>query len=171
MIELLLKGDAPVSFSGKYFQLREAILLPRPARPGGPRLLIGGNGKKRTLPLAARYADEWNLVFASPSEVIRLSTVLDQFLAIEGRRPEAVRRSMMTGVRFGRTKKELTEKLAARSQSADDLRKRGILVGVGEQVKVQLADLAKIGLQRVMLQWLDLEDLEGLAALAKAVLG
>lgn len=171
VIDLLLKGDAPVSFAGKYFQLHEAILLPRPARPGGPRLLIGGNGEKRTLPLAARYADEWNLVFAGPAEVIRLNAALDRLLAVAGRPREAVRRSMMTGLRYGRTKKELREKLEAHSQSADELRKRGFLIGAGEQVKEQLADLEKTGLQRVMLQWMDLEDLQGLAALAKAVRG
>jgi len=171
VITLLLNGDAPVSFSGKYFQLRQAVLLPRPARRGGPRLLIGGNGEKRTLPLAARYADEWNLVFARPSEVIRLNKVLTGLLAAEGRPADAVRRSMMTGLRFGRTKKELSEKLASRNQSAEELRKRGFLVGVGDEVKEQLDDLAKTGLQRVMLQWLDLEDLKGLTALAKHVLG
>jgi len=135
VINLLLKGDAPVSYSGKYFQLHEAILLPRPARPGGPRLLIGGNGERRTMPLAARYADEWNLIFSRPSEVIRLNKALDQLLAVAGRPPEAVMRSMMTGLQFGRTTKELSGKLEARNQSADDLRKRGFLVGVGEQVK------------------------------------
>ena len=77
---------------------------------------------------------------------------------------------MMTGLRFGRTKKELQEKLSARNQTVEELHKRGIIVGVGEQVKEQLAELEKTGLQRLMLQWLELDDLKGLAALAKSVL-
>jgi len=170
VIDLLLRRDLPVSFSGKYFQLREAVLLPRPARVGGPRLLIGGNGEKRTLPLAARYADEWNLIFALPGEIQRLNTLLDEHLARVGRPANSVRRSMMTGLRFGRTKAELKAKLEARSQSSEELRQRGFLVGVGEEVKEQLGELARTHLERVMLQWLDLEDLKGLAALAKAVL-
>jgi len=170
VIDLLLNGETPVSFSGKYFQLNEAILLPRPVRPGGPRLLIGGNGETRTLPLAARYADEWNLIFAGPTEIRRLNTMMDEHLTLAGRPLQSVRRSMMTGLRFGRTPVELKAQLEARNQSAGELRKRGFLVGGGEQVKEQLMELAKTGLDRVMLQWMDLEDLDGLAALAKAVL-
>ena len=67
VITCLLKSEQPVSFEGQYFQLWEASLLPRPQRPGGPRILIGGNGEKRTLQLAARYADEWNAVFQTPA--------------------------------------------------------------------------------------------------------
>ncbi len=77
---------------------------------------------------------------------------------------------MMTGLRFGRTKKELQEKLSARNQTVEELHKRGIVVGVGEQVKQHLDELEKTGLQRLMLQWLELDDLKGLAALAKSVL-
>jgi F420-dependent oxidoreductase-like protein len=60
VISRLLRSDTPVDFDGEYYHLEEAILLPRPQRPGGPRLLVGGNGPKRTLPLVARYAEEWN---------------------------------------------------------------------------------------------------------------
>ena len=54
VVTRLLKSEKPVSFDGQYYQLREASLLPRPQRPGGPPLLVGGNGEKRTLRLAAR---------------------------------------------------------------------------------------------------------------------
>jgi alkanesulfonate monooxygenase SsuD/methylene tetrahydromethanopterin reductase-like flavin-dependent oxidoreductase (luciferase family) len=50
VVTRLLRSDEPVSFDGKYFQLREAVLLPRPQRTNGPRILIGGIGPKRTLP-------------------------------------------------------------------------------------------------------------------------
>ena len=77
---------------------------------------------------------------------------------------------MMAGLHFGRTRKDLDEQLSARNQTAEELRKRGIVVGAGEEVKEQLAELEKAGIQRVMLQWLDLDDLKGLEALGKAVL-
>jgi F420-dependent oxidoreductase-like protein len=169
VITRLLKSGEPTTFEGKYFQLRDATLLPRPVRPGGPRILIGGNGEKRTMSIVARYADEWNAVFLPPAEFARLNAHLDEVLRSHGRAPESVKRSMMTGLRFGRTRKELDEKLSARKQTAEELRKRGIIVGVGEEVKEQLAELEKASLQRVMLQWLDLDDLEGLSALAEAV--
>ena len=167
VITRLLKSDQPVSLEGSYFQLREASLLPRPQRPGGPPLLIGGNGEKRTLPLAARYADEWNAVFQSPAGFAHLSAKLDDWLSNEGRKPEAVRRSMMTGIRFALTRSGLESKLHGRSM--EELRRDGMIVGVGEEILPQLAELEKVGVQRVMLQWMDLEDLEGLEWLGKAM--
>jgi hypothetical protein len=77
---------------------------------------------------------------------------------------------MMTGLRFGRTHEELDAKLANSNQPTKDLLKRGNIVGVGDEIKPQLLELEKAGLQRIMLQWLDLDDLDGLAALAKVVL-
>ena len=169
VVSSLLAGDAPVTFEGKYFQLREAMLLPRPLRPGGPPLLVGGNGEGRTLRLAARYAGEWNAVYLPAAEFARLSARLDEYLRAEGRAPGSVRRSMMTGLRFARTPEELDAQLAARGQTAEELRKRGVIVAAGEAIRPQLAELAQAGVQRVMLQWLDLDDLSGLDALAKAV--
>jgi len=170
IVTRLLKTDQPTTFDGKYFQLHEAAILPRPQRPGGPRILIGGNGEKRTLSYVAKYADEWNAIFAPPAEFARLNAKLEELLRIQGRASESVRRSMMTGLRFAKTKKDLNRQLTERNQKADYLRSRGVLVGVGEEIKEQLVDLEKAGLQRVMLQWLDLDDLDGLSALADAVL-
>ena len=170
VVTRLLKSDEPVTFEGKYYQLRGATLLPRSQRIGGPRILIGGNGEKRTLRLAARYADEWNAVFQPPAGFARLNAHLDELLREQGREPQSVRRSMMTGLRFGRTQKELQAGLTARGQTIEALRQRGILVGVGEQVKEQLAELEQAGLQRVMLQWMDQDDLTSLEALAKVAL-
>jgi alkanesulfonate monooxygenase SsuD/methylene tetrahydromethanopterin reductase-like flavin-dependent oxidoreductase (luciferase family) len=170
VITRLLKSDVPVNFEGKYFQLLEATLLPRPVRPGGPRILVGGNGEKRTMSLVAKYADEWNAVFLQPQELARLNIRLDEMLKAAGREPRSVRRSMMTGLRFGRTREELAMQLSARNQNAEELRKRGIVIGVGEEVVEQLKGLQDVGLQCIMFQWLDLDDLDGLSALAKAVL-
>ncbi len=50
------------------------------------------------------------------------------------------------------------------------MRKRGAVVGAGEEMVEQLTGLQEAGLRRVMLQWLDLDDLDSLSALAKAVL-
>jgi F420-dependent oxidoreductase-like protein len=170
VITRLIKTKKPVSFAGKYYQLRSACLLPRPRFPGGPRILVGGNGEKRTLPLVAKYADEWNAVFLRPAEFSRLNTHLDEILSSQGRKPGSVKRSMMTGLRFGRTKNELDAMLATRHQTGVGLRKRGILVGVGQEVKEQLAEVEQAGVQRVMLQWLDLDNIKGLKELAKLIL-
>jgi alkanesulfonate monooxygenase SsuD/methylene tetrahydromethanopterin reductase-like flavin-dependent oxidoreductase (luciferase family) len=77
---------------------------------------------------------------------------------------------MMAGIRFGSTREALQEQLARGSHPAEELRQRGLIVGTGAEVKEQLAGFEKAGLQRIMLQWLDLDDLDGLRALGRAVL-
>jgi len=170
VITRLLRDDKPVDFNGQYYQLHEAVLLPRAQRAGGPPVLIGGNGEQRTLPLVARYANEWNGVFLTPDRYAQLSKRLDELLVAQGRKPSDIRRSLMTGLIFGRTDAELQAKLQPSGRSAEELRSRGMVVGTPNAVVEQLGKIAEAGAQRVMLQWMDLDDLDGLVALAKAVL-
>ncbi len=167
VVTRLLHSDTPVDFQGTYYRLREAILLPRPARPGGPPILIGGNGPRRTLPLTARYADEWNGVYVNPARYAELNRRLDELLIEAGRDPASVRRSLMAGCVFGRDAAELARKLARRGGDAARLRQSGVAVGAGGEIVEQLNAWAAAGVQRIMLQWLDLDDLEGLEALAR----
>ncbi len=164
----LLRSDEPVSFEGQFYRLHEAILLPRPNRAGGPPLLIGGNGPQRTLPLAARYATEWNGVMAPPATIAERNRQLDELLRQQGRQPADLRRSFMTNVVFGRDDAEVTHKLQGRD--ASELQSRGFMVGTADAVVAQIGAYADAGVQRIMLQWLDLDDLDGLAALAQGVL-
>jgi len=170
VVTRLLKSSQPVTYEGKYYQLHAASLLPPPVRRGGPPILIGGNGEKRTMSLVVKFADEWNAVFLPPAEFARLSSRLDGLLREAGRAPKSVKRSMMAGMLFGRIQKKLDEQLSARHQTVEELRKSGVVVGVGQEVFEQLKGLEASGLQRIMLQWLDLDDLKSLAALAKSVL-
>ncbi len=169
----LLRSDTPVDFTGRYYRIQDAILLPRPQRPGGPPILIGGNGRKRTLPLAACYADEWNAIYLPAEKFGALNAELNALLEAEGRDPATVRRSMMTGVEFGRDKAEVKRKVKARTEgklTPKELHARGLLVGTANEIVAQLGELAEAGLQRVMLQWLNLDDVDGLEALAAGVL-
>jgi F420-dependent oxidoreductase-like protein len=168
VITRLLRSDEPVSYGGRFYRLQDAILLPRPARPGGPPILVGGNGPRRTLPLIARFADEWNAIFLPPDKHRRLNARLDALLDEAGREPSDVRRSMMTGLIFGRNQAEFEAQLRGRDAGA--LRERGLIIGTPGKVVDQLGELAEIGLDRVMLQWLDLDDLDRLSALADTVL-
>jgi F420-dependent oxidoreductase-like protein len=164
----LLRSDEPVSFAGTYYHLNDAVLLPRPAVKRRPPILVGGNGLTRTLALAARYADEWNAVYVPPARFVELNTRLDELIRKAGRDPRAVRRSLMTGVVFGRTDAAVERNLKGRDPNA--LRARGVILGTPSQAVEQLRALDQAGVQRVMLQWLDLDDLDGLEALAKAAL-
>ena len=88
VVTRLLRSDEPVTYEGRFYQLRGAMLLARPQRPGGPPIMIGGNGPKRTLPLVARYADVWNSVFIGPEEFRARSAALDDLMIAAGEENE-----------------------------------------------------------------------------------
>jgi alkanesulfonate monooxygenase SsuD/methylene tetrahydromethanopterin reductase-like flavin-dependent oxidoreductase (luciferase family) len=170
VVTRLLHSDTPVTFEGHHYRLRGAILLPRPRRPGGPRILVGGNGAKRTLGYVVRYASEWNCVSLLPDKFAGLNRRLDEMLAHAGRDPASVRRSMMTGCVFGKDQAALRRKLDMYGQTVEQLRGHGIVAGSLDAVKEQLRDLEQAGLQRIMLQWLDLDDMDSLQTLANGIL-
>lgn len=166
IITHLLHSEEPLNYDGDYYTLNDATLLPRPQRPGGPPILIGGNGPKRTLPLAAKYASEWNAVYLSRADFRERSQMLDKMLAEHGRSPQDVRRSLMTRVEIGED-----AALAAKfSRPLPDLRQHGLVLGTPAAIVEQLGQWTDAGVQRVMLQWLDLDDIAGLETLAAEVL-
>ncbi len=182
VITRLLCSDEPVTYEGRFFQLRGATLLPRPQRPGGPRILIGGNGVKRTLPLVARYADIWNAVFLSPTAFRERSAALDVLLQAAGRKADDVRRTLMKGLFFGRDMDELDRRLAWRHErpevagksleaAVDFMRDSWYsIVGTPDMVVQQIKAYADAGVEELMLQWFDLDDIDGLRAFATSVL-
>jgi F420-dependent oxidoreductase-like protein len=170
VITRLLRSDAPVSFQGRYYRLEDAILLPRPQRPGGPPIVIGGNGPRRTLPLAARFADEWNAVFLPPARFAELSARLDALVAEAGRSPAAVRRTLMTGSFYGRDAAEADALLAAANTGREQAVERGLLAGSAGEVAAQIRAFGAAGVQRLMVQWLDLDAIDRLEHFAAHVL-
>jgi alkanesulfonate monooxygenase SsuD/methylene tetrahydromethanopterin reductase-like flavin-dependent oxidoreductase (luciferase family) len=170
VISKLLASDEPVEFTGHYYALHDAILLPRPDRPGGPPILIGGNGEKRTLPLVVRYAQEWNGVFLTPARYAELSKHLDRLLLAEGREPDKVRRSLMSGCIFGTDADDLQRRLSEYKRTAAELYEQGVAAGTATQIVDQLGAWQAAGVQRIMLQWMDLDELDGLEAFAVQVL-
>ena len=183
VVTRLLRSEAPVSFEGRFFQLRDAILLPRPARPGGPPILIGGNGPQRTLPLVARYADIWNALALTPDAFRERSATLDHLLQEAGRPPGAVRRTLMVNTLFGRDEAALARVIGRHARQMPDhaqdpveeqLRiwrdERRAIVGTADAVVAQIEAYAAAGVEELVLQWFDPDDLDGLEALAEQVL-
>lgn len=170
VVTQLLRSDDPVNFEGTYYQVRGGMLLPHPQRKDGPRILIGGKGEKRTLPLAAQFADEWNCVMLTPEAFLKKNNVLENLITSAGRKPESVRRSLMTPCIFGKDEASLNEKISEYETTIEDLQGYGIITGNANAVKEQLQKLEEAGVQRLMLQWLTLDDMKGLEALAKTVL-
>ncbi|MDQ3862370.1 MAG: TIGR03560 family F420-dependent LLM class oxidoreductase [Actinomycetota bacterium] len=167
VVTRLLRNDEPVSFDGEFYHLSGALLLPRSPRPGGTPVVVGGNGVRRTLPLAARYADEWNAVFLKAEAFMDLNARLDSMVREVGRAPEQVRRTLMTRVVFGRTDAEVDRKLDG---ALRDHLPAAILAGTTGEIVERLGRLFEAGVQRVMLQWLETDDIDGLEAMAQSVL-
>jgi len=81
------------SFEGTYYRIERALNRPRPIRPGGPSILVGGGGEKRTLRLAARFADITNW-FGGFEEASQKLGVLDRHCEAVGRDPAEILRTV-----------------------------------------------------------------------------
>jgi len=86
-----LFAEPKSNFSGKYYQLTDASLEPKPVQKPMP-LLIGGGGEKRTLKITAQYADEWN-VWGTVDTLKAKMAILDGHCKTVGRNPKAIQRS------------------------------------------------------------------------------
>jgi alkanesulfonate monooxygenase SsuD/methylene tetrahydromethanopterin reductase-like flavin-dependent oxidoreductase (luciferase family) len=183
VITRLLEHNQPVSYAGRFFQLQDAMLRPRPARAGGLPVLIGGNGPRRTLPLAARYAAIWNAVGLPPDAFREHSRLLDDLLRREGRQPEAVRRTVTITALCGRTPQELEQRVAWFRKGAPEVAVLPLeavlnifrdmvqaIVVTPEELIRTMDDYAAAGADEIMLQWFGADDIEGLELLAEHVL-
>jgi F420-dependent oxidoreductase-like protein len=178
-----LWSGGPVDLEATYYPLRGAAAYPRPVQQPAPPLLIGGDGEVRLLRIVAQHADEWNSHAPGPDAYRAKRARLIEHCRAVGRDPDEIHRSWMGGVLIARDQVELQEKgrwmqafLAALHEippaaAADALRRRHWLVGTPEQVAAQLQDWAAAGVERVMLQWYHLDDLDGLALLAQVKAG
>jgi F420-dependent oxidoreductase-like protein len=85
-----LLHEERTTFEGRYYTVTDAPLAPKPV--GRLPILIGGGGEQKTLRIAARFADEWN-VWGSPNTLARKGAVLEQHCEEVGRDPSEIRRS------------------------------------------------------------------------------
>lgn len=90
-IKSLLENET-TDHHGTYFNLTNARMNPKPLQERVP-LWIGGGGEKRTLRIAARHADGWNVPYISPDDFQRKSEILDMWCEREARDPSTIRRS------------------------------------------------------------------------------
>ena len=177
IITEFIRSEQPVNLTGKYYTLKDAQLLPRPARR--TPVLVGGNGPKRTLGLAARFADIWNAVGLDLETFKARSALLDELLSSNGRHPEDVRRTLMLPVLVWRSETEQEKRMLwlrscvpAFAESSDQeilSRLRSNMAGIlgsPDFVRQGLQAYAQAGVDEVMMQWLALEDEEGIKILA-----
>ena len=159
------------SFEGKHIRIRDAQFYPkpvavpgRPTLPNGasrPRILVGGGGTPRSMRIAARYADEFNLSSSSPDVARTKYGQLAAACEEAGRDPGSITRSTMSGVLIGRNRDELRarqQQLLRDFGNADagedwfhERRDRWVF-GTPDEARAQVQRYAEAGAERIMLQ-------------------
>jgi alkanesulfonate monooxygenase SsuD/methylene tetrahydromethanopterin reductase-like flavin-dependent oxidoreductase (luciferase family) len=89
IIDSLLSRET-TTFAGTHYQLVDARCNPKPLQKPRPPFLIGGGGEKRTLRIAAKYADDWNFPGGSPEQFAHKVGVLHGHCEAVGRNPEEI---------------------------------------------------------------------------------
>jgi F420-dependent oxidoreductase-like protein len=92
-----LLREEVTDFAGTHVTLTDARCEPKPVQAALP-IWVGGSGEKRTLRIAARYADGWNVPFVSPDTVAHKRSVLEQHCADVGRDPTEIRTAVNVGL-------------------------------------------------------------------------
>ena len=90
-------GEDDGPYTGRHYRLQETVCVPPPVRAGGPEVLIGGSGERKTLRLVATYADACNLFGTDAEGITHKLAVLDRHCEDVGRDPATVRRTVIVG--------------------------------------------------------------------------
>jgi F420-dependent oxidoreductase-like protein len=156
-------------YAGAHYAINDSPALPKPVQRPHPPIIIGGTGANRTPSLAATFADEFNVPFAS------LDTIKTQFERVReavdsvGRTVDAMTYSAAFVVCAGRDDAEVSRRAHAIGRELDELRSNSPLAGTPNEIVDALGAFADIGVQRVYLQLLDMSDLEHLRLFADEV--
>ena len=154
-------------FQGEYYTLTDSPALPKPAQDRIP-VLIGGHGATRTPRLAGRYADEFNMPFASIEDSERQFGRVREAVRAAGRRPEDLVYSNALVVCVGKDDQEVARRAAAIGREVDELKENG-LAGSPAEVVEKIGRYQEAGSQRIYLQVLDLHDLDHLELISAQV--
>jgi len=156
-------------FAGRHYALSSSPALPKPLQRPRPPLIVGGHGKRVTPRLAATYADEFNVPFASYEDCGSLYALVDQACEDIGRAPESLRRSAALVVCCGEDGAALATRAKNIGREVDELRANGLAGSPGE-VTEKILRYAELGVSRLYLQVLDMHDLDHVALIANEVL-
>ncbi|HEX2221271.1 MAG TPA: TIGR03560 family F420-dependent LLM class oxidoreductase [Candidatus Limnocylindria bacterium] len=162
------------TFEGRHWQVRGSRRHGRVrSGPNGerrhPHLLLGGEGRERMARLVAEYADEINVVSATPEKVSAAYARVREACRQIGRDPDEIVYSAMTGVLVAETQGELHERVAdvmrAVAAGGDSdawlgARRGRWIMGVGDEAWERVRALERAGVQRIMLQDFIPRDLE-----------
>jgi len=171
-----LGAGQPVTLEQPHYALDRAEVYPLPTH-GRLRIVVGGRGEKRTLRIAAEFADEWNATRIDIPGYRHKSEVLATHCAAVGREPGTIRRSLMIPMAIGRDRAEVSRRIAAARAIFPALpvdesawRQASFLAGSASDVGEALDEWAAAGMDRVLLQMMDQEDIPALESFAHGVL-
>jgi F420-dependent oxidoreductase-like protein len=160
------------TYRGAWYDLLDSPGLPKPAQSPRPPIIVGGKGLRRTPMLAARFADELNVSFASAKEaaaVYEAAARASQTVDRDGAGRAALALSAALTVVCGRNDAEVRRRADAIGRNPAEMRARGGVAGTPEEVVEQLREYAQHGASRFFLQILDLTDLDHLDLIAAEV--
>jgi F420-dependent oxidoreductase-like protein len=135
--------DDVANFDGKYYSVHDARNLPRPVQPGGPPILIGGGGEKRTLRLVAKYADYCN-IFGDAATIRHKIAVLHEHCESVGRDPASITVTRLSTLVITESADE-TAATWEFLRSAEGMDASGFNVGTEDEVAAQVDELAAAG--------------------------
>jgi len=157
------------SFNGAHYTLSDSPALPKPAQRPRPPVLVGGGGRHRTPRLAARFANEYNVPFATVADSAAAFGRVRQACQEAGRDPASLVYSATQTVCCGRDEAEVARRAQAIGEQLPGLRHSG-LAGSPAEVADKLGQFADAGATRIYLQVLDLHDLDHLELIAAEVM-
>src|SRR5438477_7315394 len=134
-------------FKGRYYQLADAPLDPKPVQTPHPELMVGGGGERVTLRIVAKHADHWN-VWGGPKVLARKSAILEEHCANVGRDSKSIIRSVNMSLLITDKREEidrLAETIAKRLGSHADDAQDICLAGTPDQIREQLGQLRAAG--------------------------
>jgi F420-dependent oxidoreductase-like protein len=172
------QDEGDLTFQGRHYQLEGCPGLPKPLQDPHPNLILGGQGGPKSLTLAARWADEYNVNFIPPDRCREVFEGLAQACEGQGRDLAEMTFSLMTNLLIGEDERDLEAKagllLHRRGDDTDPriwLNALGPerIAGTPDRVLAQLEAFARAGVHRVMLQHLNHDDLESVALIGHAI--
>ena len=156
--------DGPFSFHGEHYELVDSPALPKPVQRPHPPIIVGGGGAQRTPRLAATYADEFNLPFASVEATAQQFGRVREACAVTGRDLVFSAAQILC---CGHDE-EVRRRAGAIGRDADELRANG-LAGTPAELVDKIGRFAEIGATRLYLQVMDLSDLAHIELVAAEV--
>jgi F420-dependent oxidoreductase-like protein len=157
------------SFEGRHYGVLGSPALPKPVQPGGPPVIIGGLGPRRTPQLAALYATEYNIPFRKPATFARQRARVSAACEAIGRDPDDLIYSAALTVVCGENDEEVKRRAANIGMMTDEFGEKG-LAGKPAQILDAIADYADLGAVRIYLQLLDMGDLDQIRLIGDQVL-